>query len=130
MGGGANNAAAFQVKLVQPRGQLLCGPPKITALLCTVTLKCRDSVLLVLSCEGQARPGRTLTQVLRAVLQPGQMVLWQLLSQGLLELEQAGPAPDDLPDHKAGGRGPQLIMGSWERHKNTVSWLREKLGVT
>lgn len=37
---------------------------------------------------------------------------WQTLSQGLLELKQACPAPDDFPDHKAGRRGPQLIVRS------------------
>lgn len=57
--------------------------PNITAVLCTVILNHWNSGLLVLSCEGQT-------------------VLWRLLSQGLLELKQACPAPDDLPDHEAG----------------------------
>lgn len=39
--------------------------------------------------------------------------LWRL-SQGLLELEQACPALDDFPNHEAGGRRPQLVVGSWE----------------
>lgn len=57
------------------------------------------------------------------------MVLWWLLSQGLLEFEQACSALDNLSNHKASGRGPQLIVGSWKRHRALVRWLREKLGV-
>lgn len=54
---------------------------------------------------------------------------WWLLSQGLLEFEQARSALDDLSNHKAGGRRPQLVVGSWERHRALVRWLREKMGV-
>lgn len=36
---------------------------------------------------------------------------WRLLSQGLLELKQARPTSDNLPDHEAGGWRPQLVVG-------------------
>lgn len=73
------------------KSQLLIGTP--TSLLCSALSLSTTGTLasLVLSHEGQARPG-----------QARQMVLWWLLSQGLLELKQACPASDDLPDHEAG----------------------------
>lgn len=70
---------------------------KITTVLCTVALNCPgfwSPGRLVLSCGGQAGHHR--------VLHTRQTVPQGLLPQGLLELKQARPAPDDLPDHKAG----------------------------
>lgn len=93
------NAATFLGKLLFRTS--------VTAVLCTVT-EPPGSGLLVLT-EGQARPA------LLGPLghsRPGGR-LWRL-SQGLLELEQACPALDDFPNHEAGGRRPQLVMGSWE----------------
>lgn len=80
--------------------------PSVTAVLRTVTGP-PGSGLLVLT-DGQARPA------LPGPLghsRPGSW-LWRL-SQGLLELEQACPALDDFPNHEAGGRRPQLVVGSW-----------------
>lgn len=81
--------------------------PKVAAVLCAVTW----------NHPGFQSPG-PLTQkagwVTPSLRVPGagQTVLELPLSQGLLELEQACPTLDDLPDHKAGRRRPQLIMGS------------------
>lgn len=110
--GKPRNAATFWLKLVPPRSQLLSWTPSITAVPSTVTL----------NHLGLCSPGPLMWQAGRPGPPPGPPGCppgWadgtqQPLSQGLLELEQACPAPDDFPDHEASGRGPQLIVRSWE----------------
>lgn len=94
--------------------------PKVAAVLCTVTW----------NCPGLQSPGPLMQKAGRAtpslrVLGAGQMVP---LSQRLLELEQTCPALDDLPHHKAGRRRPQLIVGSWQRHKSTCQGVEVEVG--